>query len=731
MKYSPIFLLMTTLSINAEIITDGTLGQNINLPGPDFQIEADLGQQHGSNLFHSFQDFNLNNTESATFSGPNSVQNILSRVTGGNPSNIDGLIRSTIPNADFYFLNPNGIMFGPNAKLDVQGSFHASTADYLRLGENGRFDARYPSDSLLTVAPITSFGFLSDTPATITLQDSILSVDEGKTLSLIGGNLNLNGELLSISGSITTINREFTTQLVAPNGRINLASIASKGDVIPTESGLNVNAKTADLTIDQSKITTSSIGGGDVFIRAGQFKLMNGDITATTFGEQEGGTIDIRADNIILDGVENYSDISSNTLGAGYGGKINLYAKQLDLSNGATITTASAKTGHGGDIFIKLTDTFTFSGKFMFETKVSSGIFASTIGTGHGGNIEIEANKLILTEGAQISSGTFGSGKSGNVFIKVKNILTASGKDRANFMSGIYASTQPLFILDHSLFAIDPSNNTGDAGSIKIEAGKINLSNGGKISTTSLGLGNAGFINVKTNELIVTGKNFHKFFGEYFHSGISSSSIVANEIGGQAGNIIVQANIINLTDEAKIGTVAANAGGGDIEINTANYTLLQGSKITTSVYGGIGDGGNINISNPQFIVLNQGQIIAQADAGHGGNINLKSDHLISSPNSQISASSRLGLDGNVEIESPDMDIEGALVTLKGEFKEASNQMRQPCYMRGSSFFVKKIAGSPQTPYDYNPSTYLPEINNKVKTISKKTGEKLAFSTCKK
>ncbi|MDM8558778.1 filamentous hemagglutinin N-terminal domain-containing protein, partial [Candidatus Parabeggiatoa sp. HSG14] len=118
-------------------------------PGPDYLIGADLGQQMEGNLFHSFQDFNLNSLESATFSGPNSVQNILSRVTGGNPSNIDGLIRSTIPNADFYFLNPNGIMFGPNAQLDVQGSFHASTADYLRLGDGGRFDARYPSDSLL------------------------------------------------------------------------------------------------------------------------------------------------------------------------------------------------------------------------------------------------------------------------------------------------------------------------------------------------------------------------------------------------------------------------------------------------------------------------------------------------------------------------------------------------------------------------------------------------------
>ncbi|EDN66774.1 Large exoprotein containing haemagglutination activity domain [Beggiatoa sp. PS] len=186
-------LLIIPLSTQAQINTDGSLGPSINLPGPDYQIEPDLGQQQGGNLFHSFKDFNLQRLESATFSGPNHIQNVISRVTGGNPSNIDGLIRSTIPNADFYFLNPYGIMFGPNAQLDVQGSFHASTADYLRLGDGGRFDARNPSNSLLTVAPIEAFGFLTDIPASITTQDSDLFVPTNQTLSLIGGEIELSG----------------------------------------------------------------------------------------------------------------------------------------------------------------------------------------------------------------------------------------------------------------------------------------------------------------------------------------------------------------------------------------------------------------------------------------------------------------------------------------------------------------------------------------------------------
>jgi filamentous hemagglutinin family protein len=141
--------LMTAMSVQAQIATDSTLCSAQNLQGSNYQIDASLGYQHGGNLFHSFRNFNLNFGESATFSGPSNIQNVISGVTGGNPSLIDGTIRSLIPNADIYFLNPFGIVFGPNARLDVQGSFHASTADYLSFSNGGRFYARNPRESIL------------------------------------------------------------------------------------------------------------------------------------------------------------------------------------------------------------------------------------------------------------------------------------------------------------------------------------------------------------------------------------------------------------------------------------------------------------------------------------------------------------------------------------------------------------------------------------------------------
>jgi filamentous hemagglutinin family protein len=100
-----------------------------------YTIGADLGKQVGNNLFHSFGLFSLSNTpvpESATFTSTGStgpISNVIGRVTGGNQSNINGAIVSAIPGANLYLINPSGIVFGPNATVNVSGSFHASTAD--------------------------------------------------------------------------------------------------------------------------------------------------------------------------------------------------------------------------------------------------------------------------------------------------------------------------------------------------------------------------------------------------------------------------------------------------------------------------------------------------------------------------------------------------------------------------------------------------------------------------
>ncbi|MDM8567947.1 filamentous hemagglutinin N-terminal domain-containing protein [Thiotrichales bacterium HSG1] len=738
-----IFLLITILSSNAEIITDGTLSRNINLPGPNFKITPDLGQQHGGNLFHSFQEFNLNSSESATFSGPNSVQNILSRVTGGKPSNIDGLIRSTIPNADMYFLNPNGIMFGPNARLDVQGSFHASTADYLRLGENGRFDARNQSDSLLTVAPVEAFGFLANSPASITVKHSHLSVP--KTLSLIANDLNLIGQdIVDENGTIqfdTTIEHPFfpsvvpitTAQLIAKAGRINLISIGNSGET----NLIYPKQHTGQLTAH--KININAENGGDIFIRAGKIKLTDTQLQAQIFNEQQGGIIDIQANTITMQGIDTFSSILTNTNGIGQGGTININAKQFHLSQGVAISSNSYSSGDAGAIKIKVENDFEFIGKLIPELNLTSSIFSYTFSLepAKGGNVEIEAGKLSLFNGTLIGAGTFGSEDAGTVSLKIKNDLIISGFQLMgiwDFPSGITTKSfvgDPIFaelytpefiggksgnieieadkIMLNDRGIIQADTNRGDGGHIKITANQLTLKNGGNIGNATFEQGDGGqtIINL-TGQLLITdshkSNNVFGVFDVFDYSGIYSGSSSLEENAGMGGEILIQADSVKLEGNAFISTETRNSAGGNITLNTSKLLNLKDGKIITSVRGGIGNGGNITIENPTFVVLNQGQIKAQADAGHGGNIHIKSDQFITSPNSLISASSKLGIDGEVAIESIDVDLTGALRAFGTNFLNAAAHMKRPCtvedILNKSTFYIFSVNGSQPSPADF-------------------------------
>jgi filamentous hemagglutinin family protein len=219
-----------------------------------------MGQIRGRNLFHSFGHFNIQTGESATFTGPSSIGNILSRVTGGQPSTIDGTLGSTIPGAHLYLLNPSGVLFGPNARLNVQGSFHVSTADYLRLADGTRFVARLSETTTLSMAPPAAFGFLGPTAAPITVQGSTLRVPEGETLALVGGDLTITGTL--------ALTARGTPTLGARGGRIHRVSVASAGEVraplFGQPSGLEVEAfaHLGKLDIGPNSLVDASGDGG-------------------------------------------------------------------------------------------------------------------------------------------------------------------------------------------------------------------------------------------------------------------------------------------------------------------------------------------------------------------------------------------------------------------------------------------------------------------------------------
>jgi len=265
--------------IHAQIVLDGTLGPSGALTGPNYEIKADLGKQAGNNLFHSFAQFNINTGEIAAFTGPDTVSNIISRVTGGNPSLIDGQLRSEIPGANLFLLNPGGIMFGPNSSLHINGSFYMSTADYLRLGQEGRFDTAYPENSVLTTDPPSAFGFLTDKPSGIGVE-GLINVSEGQTLSLTGGNIEIAGG-----------------QLTAQSGHIDIASVASPGELVSADSGFDTSDFEQQGEISLSGGAVLNVSGnraGDIHIRGGRFFISDADSAAVSItGYADGGGIDI------------------------------------------------------------------------------------------------------------------------------------------------------------------------------------------------------------------------------------------------------------------------------------------------------------------------------------------------------------------------------------------------------------------------------------------------------
>ena len=205
-------LLLISPLATAQITLDGSLGPAGALEGLDVEIPAELGQRLGGNLFHSFGRFNVPTGGSALFTGPTGITHVIGRVTGGEVSIIDGRLGTAFQGSspDLWLLNPAGVVFGAGASLDVQGGLHVSTADYLRLGEGGRFSADLGNGSALTSAPPEAFGFLGTGTGSLTVSGSTLSVAEGRDLSLVGGDIRIAGGTLE-----------------APGGQLSLAALAS------------------------------------------------------------------------------------------------------------------------------------------------------------------------------------------------------------------------------------------------------------------------------------------------------------------------------------------------------------------------------------------------------------------------------------------------------------------------------------------------------------------------
>ncbi len=677
-SYAIAFPHTTTL---AQITPDTTLGTEGSVITPNVIIkgvaadQVDGGAIRDSNLFHSFREFNIKDGQRVYFSNPAGINNILGRVTGNNPSDILGTL-GVNGNANLFLINPNGIIFGQNARLDIGGSFVASTANAIKFGDSTEFSAiASQNTSLLTVtAPIgLQFGGNlgniqvqgngQGQRSTSELIDTNigLRVQPNQTLALVGGNLVFEGGTLKTAG-----------------GRIELGSVAGSGlvSLTPIDSGFALGysgiTTFGDIQLsDGAAVDASGAGGGNIQVQGRRVTLQDGSqFEASTLGAGAGGTLDVTAsESIELIGAtpdgQSFSALFANVYpgATGTGGKLTVKTEQLSFQDGQISTSVKeGAIGDGGNLTVQtgrlivrdggqiLANTFgegnagnlTVSARESVEVigKTVDNQFASALltsseegATGNGGNLTVETRRLIVRDGAQIGAGTLGKGNGGSLIVSVSESVEVVGAS-----SGLFTSVN--------------SGLTGNGGDLSVETRRLIIRDGAQIVSGTFGQGDAGSLTVLANESVeVVGKSADGKSASGLFTSVAPQStgdggnlsvetgrltvrdgaqITARTLGkGEAGNLTVSARSIELDKQAGITTIARSGNGGNIELRLQDLLLLRRNSQISSTSGITqqdGNGGNITINAPKgFIVTppnENNDITANAFQGSGGKVNI-------------------------------------------------------------------------------------------------------------
>jgi filamentous hemagglutinin family protein len=613
----------------ADVVTDGTVGPRVRLGG-DFEIGAELGRRAGRNLFHSFERFSLDAGERATFTGPDQTRNVMSRVTGGERSDIDGTLRSTIPGADFYFFNPAGVVFGPNASLDLQGSFHVSTADELRFADGAAFSATDPAASSFTVAAPEAFGFLGAEPGAIRVDRSLLRVNEGETLSLVGGDITIDGGIEPIIGpdGIALLFPFLDAGgLSAPTGSLRILALGGQGSANPRTGAVTASGR-ADVTFTKQA-----------------FALVFGD---------GGGDVKIFADEVALN---DFSQIASlNTGSTNAQGQIQIDARALNVRTSSLISTILTGAGNGTEVRIDADLVEVVGGiALQFNLDGTFGVVTPAIitdsqrgGSGDSGDITIRSSQVRILDTAFISSSSTADGAPGLVSIQTHGLLIRGGGANTLVLpDGFEIFAQPGVFTD----ADGAASSAG--GTIRIRADAIRILNHGLVRSRTSGGGNAGTIDVEADSLVIRGGQRDELTGIASNAGSGSS--------GAAGKVaVVVHGPLTLTHGGSIGSATFSSGdAGSIRIvsdtltidgaGTSNFTGIT----TQGTFQQLGNAGSIEVTSGDVLIVDGNIRSSTFGIGRGGSITISAKNLRLEDGSEISAIALVNDAGTITLEIED------------------------------------------------------------------------------
>ncbi|MEB3218321.1 MAG: filamentous hemagglutinin N-terminal domain-containing protein [Nostocales cyanobacterium 94392] len=612
-------------SVNAQLTPDNTLPNNssIKVEGNTNLIEG--GTTAGSNLFHSFKEFVVPTASEAYFNNAVDINNIITRVTGDSISNIDGLIKAN-GTANLFLINPNGIVFGENAKLDIGGSFVGTTADSIKFADNIEFSAKNPQNtSLLTVSVPLGLQYGTNpgkieikgkgdtergTPELFEPKSGLLQVPNSNTLAMLGGDILLEGATLKVD-----------------SGRIELASITGEGlvSITPQEKGFAFGFDNLENfgEIQLSKnavVDATGNGAGDVQVTGKNVTLTdNSVIVSTQTGtEKSGGIVINSTESVELNGINDTfipSGFYANNVSGNpteNTGNIKINTQQLTVQNGATVITNAWSAGNGGDIDIDAEEVEVIGTGNNGNSPSSLSVSVKDNSTGNGGDLKVKTNNLLVDGGAFISAGTSGKGNGGDMIINATESVKITGQGGQNnkYPSGLFVVAEP------------PS--TGDSGSLIIDTKQMLVQDGAFVSASNNSQGSAGDMKITTHDLLL--KNNARFFVGRVTEGknvgnltiktnnllVESGSSMQAGTSGTSGNLIIDAQDVKVIGTGNNGNtpsslivstkINSTSNGGSLTIKTKRIQIEDGAFLSSGT-SGKGIGGDLNINAEEYVYV--------------------------------------------------------------------------------------------------------------------------------
>ena len=670
-------------SATAQVVPDDSLGTEFSSLTTDVNVKgaiADLiegGAARGSNLFHSFSEFNVDEAQRVYFANPTGIESILSRVTGNNPSNIFGTL-GVEGSADLFFLNPNGIVFGEKAALDVEGSFYGTTGSAIALGES-LFSATNPGRSqLVSVRPSVFFeNYLDKTSGRIVNRGAIAA---NQNLTLAAQQLDLQGQLSSGS-NLTLLSTDSLKIRDTPNIPFIAAALGDLSvqgneqvDLVAAshpDSGLYADGNLTLRSNNPIKGSTQYWSGGNFRVenllkRAGNLVSPTNPVTVRTqgdvlIGEYEGASLHIIAGGSVAidfvgvaasDSAESGNRFIKETVPLS-----NNTSVQIDSSVQPTLDVRAGVSSKGVGMLPPqaISGLEGFSNARVTQVPANADISINSVGVNAPEGLVLLTNQykpsgaiagnITIEKGTRNLGGIFNGlnteGQGGNIILDARNNITVAdsliGSFSQNTSTGdivLLAESDILFERPQGVFtgavtSIFP-NAEGKGGDIVIRAANLEVRQGATISSLLAGKGQSGDIDIAVSETVSL-------------NGLSPvrglPSTISNDINpdttGRGGNLRISAANLEVLDGAFISASALGSGeAGNIVLNIEEKAHFDGAAqvddglLVSGVFSRVslntpGTGGNIELLANELEMTNGARISTSTfGTGNAGNVTI-------------------------------------------------------------------------------------------------------------